>query len=347
MRLQTEIALSKILKIIPLIKRAVLNPSKIPLAAKLELRTLSVVLRYGLPDIMLQFLGGIGDELLLTAVAYELKRRNHRTRIWQVSHSKDLLENNPDYDKFFDWNYLALRYSHILDERRYTLSYSEEIIPGELEKPPDVHIIAELCRKAGIKGEIAIRPYVFLNYNEKLARQLVGGQIAVHCVGQDSYENVMRNKIWPKEKFDELVKIIKESGIAGKDLEIIQLGISTDPPIQGCIDLRGKTSLRETAAILSQSHSFIGTSGLLSHLARAVDCRSVIIYGGREHSYQTGYICNENLDSFVDCAPCWRWNECNYERKCMEMVNPEDVMNALKRCLDRKDRPLETDIVVI
>jgi ADP-heptose:LPS heptosyltransferase len=113
------------------------------------------------------------------------------------------------------------------------------------------------------------------------------------------------------------------------------------------IDLRGKTTLRQTAAIISQSDAFVATSGFLAHLARAVDCRSVIIYGGREHSYQSGYSCNENLDSYIDCAPCWQWNGCEYNRRCIMMIGPERVFNAVLKVLDKRYTPLEIDLAMV
>jgi hypothetical protein len=335
------------MRIMSLLKKAMLYPSKIPLAARIELKTIGVIIRYGQPEIMLQFLGGIGDELLLTTVARELRKRDSAKRIWQVSHSAELLRNNPDYGRVFDWNCWPLRYSHILDARRCHLSYSEQLIPGQLEKPPGIHIIAELCKRAGIRGEISIRPYVFLTEREKASGRLASRQITLHCVGEDSYENVMKNKIWYRKKFESVVDMIREEKIGGKSLKVIQVGIIDDPLIPGCLDLRGKTTLRETATIISQSDAFIGTSGLLSHLARAVDSRSVIIYGGREHSYQTGYICNENLDSFVNCAPCWQWNRCDFSRKCMEMIKPEDVIKSLKKVLQKGEARLESQEISV
>lgn len=323
------------------------SPRKVLNALNIELNTLKIIMRYGMPDTMLQFLGGIGDELLLTTVAHEFKKRKDDIRIWQVSHSPELLKYNDDYSQVFDWQHIHLRFSNLLNSRRVNLSYSEQIIPGELEGPPPHHIIAELCRKAGIYGNVEIRPYLYLTEEEKQQGRLYQHQIVLHCVGESSYENVMTNKIWPKERFDTVVRMIKKQKDVLNNTEIIQVGLAEDPYIDGCVDLRGKTSLRETAAIINQSDAFIGTSGLLSHMARAVDCRAVIIYGGREHSYQTGYICNENLDSFLPCAPCWRWNKCDYDRKCMRMITPENVLEALQKVINKKKVPLETETVTI
>ena len=47
----------------------------------------------------------------------------------------------------------------------------------------------------------------------------------------------------------------------------------------------------------TRSLAFVGQVGFLMHLARAVDCRAVIVYGGRETPAQSGYPCNENLYS--------------------------------------------------
>ncbi len=301
-------------------------------------------MRNGLPDIMLQFLGGIGDELLLTAVAHELKKRNPDLRIWQVSHSAELLYHNPDYSKVFNWNYWPLRYSQMLNGRRCHLSYSEQIIPGESEKPPGRHIIAELCRKAGIKGEISIRPYYYFTEEDGQTKRFSSRQFCIQSIGNYTHETWMKNKLWYHDRFQQVVDEIRSRY---PDVEVIQVGIEKDPPLERVIDLRGKTTLRQTATILRQSDCFIGTQGFLAHLARAVDCRSVIIYGGREHSYQTGYICNENLNSFIECAPCWRWNGCDHGRKCMEIIKPKDVLQAVQRVLNKKSISIEMEITNI
>ncbi len=319
--------------------------SKLKNFVLIEARALRVLMRYGVPDAMLQFGGGIGDELLLTTVAHELKRRDPEMRIWQVSHSAELLFHNGDYDKVFSWDDWQLRYAFLLQSKRKKLAYAVEIIPQKEEVSPSEHILAVLCRQAGITGTVGLRPYLHLTEKEKTKGRLHGTQITLQCLGAESYPTVMLNKLWSVEKFQRVVDGIRT--LRGNAVKIVQIGGSADPQLQGVIDLRGKTTLRESAALLYQSQCFIGTVGLGMHLARAVDCRSVIIYGGREHSWQSGYPCNENLNSVVDCAPCWKWNDCDYERRCMTMISVDDVMNAVQRLVQHLDKPLEMDIAAL
>ena len=72
----------------------------------------------------------------------------------------------------------------------------------------------------------------------------------------------------------------------------IQIGSTADPPLQRVRDLRGATGIREAAAILYHARLYVGTVGFLMHLARAVECPSVIVFGGREAPWQSGYVCN-------------------------------------------------------
>ena len=116
---------------------------------------------------------------------------------------------------------------------------------------------------------------------------------------------------------------------------VVQLGLPTDPLLHGAEDLRGKKSLRESGAILASAAAFIGLVGFLMHLARAVDCPAVVVYGGREHPDQSGYVCNENLFTSLPCSPCWRWNSCDFEHRCMTDIHPEHVTAALARLLAR------------
>ncbi len=319
--------------------------SKIAHAARIEATAASAILRHGWPDVMLQFGGGIGDELLLTTVSHELKRRNPSAKIWQVSHSAELLYNNPDYHTVFTWDQRLMRYAFLLNTRRKKLSYAKERIPRKEEIPPVEHILAVLCRQAGIKGSIELRPYLFLKEDEIRKGRLHGEQIVVQCIGEQSYPTVMLNKLWSVEKFQYVVDIL--NGRGGTTTRIVQIGGGGDPLLQGVTDLRGRTTLRESAALLHEAQCFVGTVGLGMHLARAVGCRSVIIYGGREHSWQSGYTCNENLDSMVECAPCWLWNDCDYERKCMTMISANHVISAVERITKRLHTPLETDTAVI
>jgi uncharacterized Fe-S cluster-containing radical SAM superfamily protein len=71
-----------------------------------------------------------------------------------------------------------------------------------------------------------------------------------------------------------------------------------------------------------------------------VECRSVIVYGGREAPWQSGYVANENLFAAVDCAPCWQWNRCDHQRRCLTAITPEEVAAAVDRQLERAGQPL-------
>ena len=83
------------------------------------------------------------------------------------------------------------------------------------------------------------------------------------------------------------------------------------------------------------------------HLARAVETRSVIIYGGRLKAWQSGYPCNENIETNPDCSPCWQNNHCDYDRKCLKEISVNDVLEAIERVEKRLPEKLETEVVVL
>ena len=94
--------------------------------------------------------------------------------------------------------------------------------------------------------------------------------------------------------------------------------------------------------------AFVGLVGFLMHLARAVDCPAVIVYGGREHPDQSGYGANRNLFSRVPCAPCWRWNSCDYNRRCMDEITAKQVATATCALLaSPPERPLPVETAII
>lgn len=204
----------------------------------------------------------------------------------------------------------------------------------------DAHFIETMCAMAGISGEVELKPHVHLTDREKQKGNLVSRQVVIQTGGLSGAGRMM-NKEWPQGGFQEVVDRLR-----GK-MNFVQLGNSYEPSLNGVMDLRGKTSLRESAAILSQSMAFIGLAGFQMHLARAVDCRAVIVFGGRENPAVSGYECNENLLGKTLCSPCWQRNRCDYDRECMRMIEPEHVVTAVQRQLDRCGSPLVPETAVI
>jgi len=147
----------------------ILRPAKVVTALKIEGSALGQVLRHGYPDVCLQFLGGLGDELMLTCLARELKKRDPSQRIWQISAAADLLQRNSDYHLVLGADRWALRHSNLLGKNRTQLSYSRPL-QGEDDRweIPQEHVLVCLLRQAGIRGDVALRPYVYLTHKSEI-----------------------------------------------------------------------------------------------------------------------------------------------------------------------------------
>lgn len=303
--------------------------------AKLLPSAVAALARHGRPDLLVTALGaGIGDDILCTAIFRELRRRGH-DNFWFVSRWPALFEHNPDAPPVVR---PLERYDQLLRGLGADVAYAfyTSYNPAfDRDEPlPMQHLISIMCQKAGITGTIDLRPYMTVADAEAARGKIAPRQIAIQSAGLDAAHS-MHNKNWYLDGYQGVVNALKDR------YDFVQLGSRSDPPLEGAVDLRGKTSLRETAAVLSQSLAFVGQVGMLMHMARAVDCRAVVVYGGRELPSQSGYPCNENLYSPVSCSPCWRLNSCPYDRMCLRMIGVDQVVDALEAQVGRYGTPLE------
>ena len=307
-----------------------------------------VVAREPLPKVLLYFGFAPGDDLLSTAVLRELRKRG-TDGLLMISDHRELFVGNQDptyirplWPRYYrDGSTVSIcrRFVGIWGGEFYRLEYAP--LDGEdRRKVPSRHIVAEMCARAGINGPVAIRPYLELGDREKSSATWARGQIAIQSSGMAA-RHPMLNKQWYQERFQKVVDALEG------EVDFIQLGSATDPALQRTNDLRGATSVRETAAILSYARLYVGTVGFLMHVARAVECPSVIVFGGREAPWQTGYICNLNLYSAVPCAPCWRSNTCDFDRQCMRDISVDDVVSAIRQMMERPRNPLAIETVDI
>src|SRR5665213_2501690 len=256
--------------------------------------------RLGFPRHFFLGTGGIGDDLMCTTVFRELKKRGSRGVAFATPYP-ELLERNHDVDEIIpSRNTRADRWLQ-LGLPLVRLAYTDYDPLRDADIPPTEHILIKMCRLAKLGGPVELRPYFFLTREEFAAGKISENQVVMQSSGLSS-AHAMRNKEWYPHRFQEVCSELRT------DVQVIQLGSEMDPKLEGATDLRGKTTIRQSAAILANSYVFIGLVGFMMHLARAVDCRSVILYGGREKPTQTGYVANKNLYNQVKCAPCWLRN---------------------------------------
>lgn len=290
----------------------------------------------GLPGLLLYFGYSPGDDMLCTVVTRELMKRG-RKNIWVMSKSPDLFAGNPDVARVVPADPRYERFARFYGCEFRELEYASYDRATDRSLPPTRHIIAEMCARLGLHGRIELRPRLELTNAEREQGAWARGKIAIQSSGMGASLS-MANKQWPVERFQQVV-----DALAGQ-FEFIQVGAPSDPPLKGALDKRGKTSRRELAAILSHCRLYIGTVGFLMHLSRATECPAVIIFGGRESPWQTGYSCNTNLYSPVPCAPCWLWNRCDHQHVCMTNITAAAVVETALTRLSLPPAPLAVDV---
>lgn len=278
---------------------------------------------------------GIGDELLCSTPLHELRRRGERG-LCAMTTRPEFFHRSPDVDVIHPMAYPDLAFLRRIGVRVSQSTYIDEKLAPDIDVAPPRHLLAEMCRKCGVTGPIDLRPHLWLSNEERAATASFAGAIIMQSSRRSASLSI-GNKEWLPERFQEVADSLTPKH------RVIQIGSAGDPLLRGVEDYRGRLSLRQCAAMLSHTAAFVGLVGFLMHLARAVDCPSVIVYGGREHPSQSGYACNENIFTALPCSPCWRWNSCDFERSCMTSITANAVVAACGRLLARPRTPLEIE----
>jgi len=286
-------------------------------------RALAEIAKAGRPRTLVYFGGSPGDDLLCTPVIDALVVSG-RGPVWMMSNHRDLFRHNPSVAHVVPCDD-ALAYAlTMLGVRRLRLRYHDYLAADDRSIAPAEHIIRLMARGASLDPPaVALAPRIHLDAAERSWGRFGERQIAIQSSTRSAAMPIA-NKEWFPDRFQQVVDAL------GCEFTIVQLGSANDPALAGVVDLRGKTTMREAAAVLLHSSVFIGLVGFLMHLAKAVGTRSVIVYGGREHPSQSGYADNVNLYTDLPCAPCWYWNHSPYSRECMHRIQAADVIGAVR-----------------
>lgn len=297
-------------------------------------RWLSLIRRHGHPHRLFYFYGGIGDQLLCSAVAHELQRRRPQ-RIWFFSQVPELFAHNTDVTAAIPFDLSLIPWARLSGSRPQRLFYQDYLHVENRDEPLHEPIIASLCRRAGIRGRVTLRPYLPAVAPAPLPTR-TRPRIAIHssCL---TARYPIPNKQWPVERME---AVARELSVFA---DLVQLGSPQDPALPGARDRRG-IHLLDAARELAACDLFVGLVGFLMHLARATECPAVIVYGGREPPEITGYSCNVNLADRPSCSPCWHYSQCDHDRRCLTAITPGQVLAAVRSQLTTAyPRPLRAD----
>ena len=100
-----------------------------------------------------------------------------------------------------------------------------------------------------------------------------------------------------------------------------------------CINICGKTSLREAVALIEKCALFITNDSGLMHAAAALDVPQIAIFGSTDH-IATGPVNKKShiIRADVPCSPCLK-QECPTDHRCMKEITVDMVYETAKDIL--------------
>jgi heptosyltransferase-1 len=103
----------------------------------------------------------------------------------------------------------------------------------------------------------------------------------------------------------------------------------------GALDLTGKTTLRQSAALVKHASLFIGGDTGMTHMAIGFNVPTVAIFGSTFPYDGTDMESVSILYRALDCSPCKRSPSCGGDFRCMDEITIEEVRSSVERVLAR------------
>jgi hypothetical protein len=253
--------------------------------------------------------GGIGDELLLTAVAHAAREAGRPIPV--LATYPEIWRGNADASTV----QTGIERWHYARTRRWL---STELVHLEYRTGAPGHIAEQMAAKANVILPRGWRPML---YGDRPVSREPGLIVLQNSCRGARY--AASTKEWAPERWVELAQRL------AREFTLVQVGSPADPLLEAAEDRRGGTTLREAAQLIAQASLFLGLESGLQHVAAAMETPAVIIYGGRSRPAETGYPFNWNITRSPPCAGCALNTGCPHDMVCMDI--PVDEVEARVR----------------
>lgn len=166
---------------------------------------------------------------------------------------------------------------------------------------------------------------------------LVGGEQLVAIVPGARWET----KVWLPERFTNTINELHRL----ENVRCLLLGHQQEVSLccriaEACktppLNLAGRTTLRQLAAILAVADVVLCHDSAAAHLAVAFE-RPLVCLTGPTNPHQTGPYgrLGDAVRLDLDCSPCYlrRLSQCKHQHRCMEELDVPTVVSAVERAL--------------
>ena len=148
-------------------------------------------------------------------------------------------------------------------------------------------------------------------------------------------------KRWSRDKFVETGRQLAHEYAAriivvgGKREERLGREVAFGVGKTGAVNLAGKTTVRELAALLERADVMVTNDTGPMHMAVAVGCPVVALFGPT-NPYRYGPVGRKHqvVHTTMECFPCSERSRCARQFECMNTITVDEVMKACRLVLD-------------
>jgi ADP-heptose:LPS heptosyltransferase len=271
--------------------------------------------------------GAAGDVLLATPIVKELKKQLPDSYLAFKTKYPEILQNNPYVDEII----------------RFEPKGNVDVVFDLMyELYPDIPIIEAYEKIAHLSLECPEIEF-YLSSDEQAEIDVYMQRLSIgNAKGLAVIHPMVGNRIksWNKDRYQEVANYI-----SSKKLHVLTVGSPLDcMELDEVINLIGRLSLRQSAAVISRARLFVGLDSFPMHIANAFKIPSVILFGSTDpHKVLIDGRKVKIVRSLEHCLGCRhdttpdRWKEnvdCRRERLyCMENIVPVQVTEQIEEML--------------
>lgn len=272
--------------------------------------------------------GGFGDALVYTPSFRALKQKNPKSRliVYCWKDKCQLFKGNPHIDllvPLYFWGEPRLNPHYLFNKNKY---HYVVLSKYPLEKTTRVSVkktVGDLMRikVKDLRNEIYLSPKEDQWAIDFLGKY-PGTTVAIHITSESS-----KNNRWHLDSWEELVK-------RHPDITFVQIGIASEEKVEGAVDMRGQTTLRQAIALVKHTDSFVGVESFFGHSTNAFDKKGVVLFTDSSPDVW-GHDNNINIYKRLSCAPCYEVlnaMQCPYNNECKDHT-VDEVSEALMKQL--------------